>query len=466
MFDAATYRARRRTLLQEDRPAEGLVLLPGNTPSPRNYADNPHPFRQDSTFLYYFGHDRPHLCGVMDLEEGTASLYGRTSTLEDEIWTGGTPSLQALADRVGAQKGGSLSVLEEALADARARGRTIHFPPPYRDAQRLRYARWLGGAPDEIGAQASEALARAVIRQRSVKTDAEVAEIEDALTATAQIHRAAQRHAVPGATEQSLVGRMTGRLAGANRSFAFPPTCSIHGEVLHNHASPNTLAEGDLLLVDAGATSPRHYAGDITRVTPVGGRFTERQRALYTAVLAAQEAALQALAPGVPFVEIHRRAAHVLTEHLMELGLMQGDPAAAVAAGAHALFFPHGLGHMVGLDVHDMESLGEDRVGYADDQSRSDQFGLNALRLARPLRPGYVVTVEPGCYFIPPLIEHWRAEGRHDEFLRYDRVTEFMKEGGIRLEDDALITADGARVLGPSLPKSVDAVEAEAGAAV
>ena len=465
MFDPDTYRSRRRTLQQQEPPSTGLALLLGNAPSPRNYAANPHPFRQDSTFLYYFGLDQPRLCGLIDLDAGTSTLYGEPSTLEDAIWTGGAPSLREQASAAGVDRAASRSDLEQALADARSQDRPIHFLPPYRDAHRLRYASWLGLPPDQVDASASTALIRAVVRQRAVKSDAEVAEIEEALCYTAEIHRYAQRHAAPGVTEQALVGGMTGRLASANRSFAFTPTCSVHGEVLHNHAYPNTLAEGDLLLVDAGATSSRHYAGDITRVTPVGGTFSGRQRRIYEAVLAAQEAALAALAPEVPFRDVHRQAARTLTEHLVEMGLMQGDPEEAVAVGAHALFFPHGLGHMIGLDVHDMESLGEDLVGYADDQSRSDQFGLHTLRLARPLRPGFVVSVEPGCYFIPPLIERWREEQRHDAFINYDRVEDFRTLGGVRIEDDVLITDDGARELGPDLPKTASAVEAQAGAA-
>jgi Xaa-Pro aminopeptidase len=258
---------------------------------------------------------------------------------------------------------------------------------------------------------------------------------------------------------------MAGTVTSDGGTFSFPPTCSVRGEILHNRCYTNTLSKGDLLLVDAGATSPGHYAGDITRVTPVGGPFTDRQRAVYEAVLSAQTAALDALAPEVPFIEVHEHAAQVLTEHLITMGLMQGDAEAAVAAGAHALFFPHGLGHLMGLDVHDMENLGEDRVGYAADQTRSDQFGLHALRLARPLEPGFVVTVEPGCYFIPPLVRQWREEKRHDRFINYDRVEDFLGLGGVRIEDDVLITADGSRVLGPDIPKAPAEVEARAGTA-
>jgi len=464
MFDSSTYRSRRRTLVQQDCPESGLVLLLGNRPSPKNYAANPHSFRQDSTFLYYFGLDRPNLYGLIDLDAGTSTLYGKDDTLDDVIWSGASTSLQEGASAVGVESVDRPSELETVLADARDRERPIHVLPPYRPDQHLQYEALLDLPARNLDAHVSEALIRAVVRQRSHKTEAEVAQIEEALERTAQIHRYAQRHARPGTAEREIMGGMTRLLTAAGSNFSFTPTCSVRGEVLHNHSYPNTLSEGDLLLVDAGADSSLHYAGDITRVTPVGGSFSARQQHLYEAVLATQEAAIDALAPDVPFVDVHLHAARTLTEHLVEMGLMQGDPAEAVNVGAHALFFPHGLGHMIGLDVHDMESLGEEHVGYAEDQTRSDQFGLHTLRLARPLQPGFVVSVEPGCYVIPPLVEHWRSEGRHDAFINYDRVDDFLGFGGIRIEDDVLITADGPRVLGPEIPKTVDAVEAQVGA--
>ena len=465
MFDPSTYRSRRRALMQQECPESGLVLLLGNQPSPKNYAANPHSFRQDSTFLYYFGLDQPDLYGLIDLDAGASTLYGEDGALEDVIWTGETSSLQNAATAAGIKTVAPPSVLEEDLADAKKQGRPLHLLPPYRPDHRLQLASLLGISPQHLEGHVSVPLIRAVVHQRAHKTEAEIAQIEEALERTAQVHAYAQRHARPGTTERQLMGGMTKEVTAAGTDFSFTPTCSVHGEVLHNHSYPNTLEEGDLLLVDAGVDSPLHYAGDITRVTPVGGAFTPRQRRLYEAVVDAQETAIDALSPGVPFVDVHLRAAQTLTEHLIEIGLMQGDPAAAVDAGAHALFFPHGLGHMIGLDVHDMESLGEEHVGYADDQTRSEQFGLHTLRLARPLRPGFVVSVEPGCYFIPPLVDHWRSEGRHDAFINYDRVEDFLGIGGIRIEDDLLITEDGPQLLGPHIPKAVDAVEAQAGAA-
>jgi len=464
MFDASTYRSRRRALIDQECPETGLVLLLGNRPSPKNYADNTHPFRQDSTFLYYFGLDQPTLYGLIDLDEGTSILYGEDGSLEDVVWSGKTPSLDKMASDAGVDRSAPISALVNTLQEAQTQDRTVHVLPPYRADHRLRYQSLLNLPSDQVDEYVSEPLIRAVIRQRAPKSDAEVVEIEEALARTAQLHEYAQRHAAPGTTEQELIGDLTGLVTRMGSSFAFTPTCSTRGEVLHNHSYPNTLADGDLLLVDAGACSRRHYAGDITRTTPVDGTFTTRQRHIYEAVLAAQESAISALAPGVPFIDVHRRASRTLTEHLTQIGLMQGDPETAVAEGAHALFFPHGLGHLIGLDVHDMENLGEDRVGYAEDQTRSDQFGLHTLRLARPLRSGFVTSVEPGCYFIPPLVEHWRSERRHEAFINYDRVEDFLDFGGVRLEDDVLITEEGARMLGPDIPKTVDEVEAQAGA--
>ncbi|PSQ66631.1 MAG: Xaa-Pro aminopeptidase [Bacteroidetes bacterium QH_2_64_74] len=433
MFDASRYCSRRRALINQERPQSGLVLLLGNQRSPRNYPDNPHPFRQDSTFLYYFGLDRPDLYGLIDLDAGTSTLYGEDGSLEDAIWSGDQPSLRDEAAAAGIESVAPVSELEEVLTTARSDERALHFLPPYRAEHRLRLESLLGIRTEQLDASVSEPLIRAVVRQRSVKTEAEIDQIETAVERTVRLHEYAQRYATPGTSEREILAGMTRLVAAAESAFSFTPTCSVRGEVLHNHSYPNTLA---------------------------------RQRAVYEAVLAAQSAAIEALAPGVPFKEIHLLAARTLTEHLIEIGLMQGDPEAAVDAGAHALFFPHGLGHMMGLDVHDMESLGEDYVGYADDQTRSEQFGLHTLRLARPLQPGFVATVEPGCYFIPPLVERWRDERRHASFINYDRVEDFLGLGGVRLEDDVLITEDGTRMLGPALPKAPAQVEARAGSAV
>lgn len=465
MFETSTYRSRRRQLVRQG-PDSGLVLLIGNGPSPKNYEGNPYPFRQDSTFLYYFGLDRPNLFATIDLDAGTSTLYGEDAQLETIVWSGRRPSLRDAADASGVPTVASPSDLEEHLTTATRSGRPVHFLPPYRDEHRCTLERLLGIRSDRVGALASEPLIRAIVHQRSRKTEEEVSQIEQALDTTAQIHEHAMRRARPGVMEYEIVGDLKNIVASKNVSLSFTPTCSTRGEVLHNHSYSNRLQQGDLLLLDAGASSPMHYAGDITRVTPVGGSFTDRQSAIYDAVLSAQIAGIKALEPGIPFKEVHLNAARTLTEHLVDIGLMRGDPEAAVAAGAHALFFPHGLGHMLGLDAHDMENLGEEYVGYGADQTRSTQFGLHTLRLARPVRPGFVVTIEPGCYFIPPLVERWQQENRHERFINYELVEYFLDFGGIRIEDNVLITQDGARVLGPDIPKDSESVERLASAQI
>jgi len=446
-------------LIGADAPESGLVLLLGNEESAMNYRDNPYPFRQDSTFLYYLGIDVPGLAALIDLDAGTTCLYGDDPDLDDVIWMGERPSLQEYAEQADVPDTSPRSALAEDLTTARKRNRDIHFLPPYRSGHYHRLEQLLGLRPERADPYASAPLVRAVVSQRSVKSEAEIQELETAVEVTAQMHEHAMKAAMPGRTEREIAGGLTGIAEAKGRGLSFRPTCSVHGEVLHNHVYSNELEDGDLLLVDAGASSPLYYAGDITRVTPVGGTFRPRQQALYEAVLDAQTSAIDAIEPDVPFRDIHRHSCRVLTEHLIDMGLMTGDAEAAVEEGAHALFFPHGLGHMLGLDTHEMENLGEDVVGYGPDQTRSQQFGLNTLRLARPLKPGFVVTVEPGCYFIPELIQQWENEGRHEAFIDYDTVAEFTDFGGIRIEDDVVVTEDGRRVLGPGIPKTVDAVE-------
>ena len=462
MFDADTYAARRSRLV-DALDAGGLCLFLGNTESPRNAAANPYPFRQDSSFLYFWGLDRPGLAATLDLDAGTETLFGDDPSLDEIVWTGPQPSLNAQAERVGVAATALRDRLADAVHAALEAGRPVHLLPPYRAAHRETLAALLEVPPAALAGHVSEPFTYAVIEQRLRKSEAEIAALDDAATLTNDMHEHAMRSVAPGATEQDIVGALTSVMRRQGGRFSFLPICSVRGEVLHNHAHDNTLCKGDLLLVDAGAETAAGYAGDVTRVTPVGGRFSSRQRDVYTAVLDAQTAAIDMMAPGVPFRAVHLEAAQVLTERLIDLGLMRGPVEDAVDAGAHALFFPHGLGHLLGLDVHDMEALGEDRVGYADGQSRSEQFGLNALRLARPLEPGFVVTVEPGLYFIPTLIEQWAADGKHSAFIDYDAVQSFMDFGGIRIEDDVLVTPNGTRTLGNGLAKAPDDVEALAG---
>ena len=464
MFDSDVYVQRRQQLKRA--VGSGLLLFLGNEMVPMNYADNLYPFWQDGSFLYYWGLDTSGLTAVLDVDEDREVLFGHDPTVDEIVWTGSLPSLQARAERIGVDETQPRDAVGDVVRRAIESGRSVHILPPYRDRHTMKLADWLKVDHDAVDEQVSDRFVQAVITQRSVKSDAEVKEIEVALETAHAMHTRAMQLAKPGVTEQAVAGQMEGIVASRGGHFSFPPIVSARGEVLHNHPTDHVLQDGELMLCDAGATAPSQYASDITRVTPVSGRFTERQRTIYDIVLTAQENAIDAVRPGVPFRGIHLQAARDLTDGLVGLGLMKGDVDEAVAAGAHALFFPHGLGHMMGLDVHDMEGLGEDRVGYGDAFTRSDQFGLSALRLARTLKAGFVLTIEPGLYFIPALIDRWHAEEKHARFINYDRVAAYRDFGGIRIEDDVLVTEDGARVLGPAIPKAADAVETMTAAAV
>jgi len=458
MFERTTYVKRRNQLTKLIE--SGLLLLLGNEESPMNYRDNTYPFRQDSNFLYYTGLDRPGLALLIDVDEGKATLFGEAITVEHIVWMGPQPGLDEQAESSGIEQAVEYERLPEALRTARQAGRTIHYLPPYRHDAMIRLHQWLDVPLDSLAQGASRAFIKAVIAQRSYKTEEEVAEMERALTITGRMHVAAMKAARAGIREARLAGIVSGIAHGAGGQLAYPAIVTINGQTLHNHYHGNRLSAGRLVLGDFGAETDRHYAGDITRSFPVDGTFTERQKAVYEVVLRAQLAAIEALKPGERYLDVHLLAARIIAEGLREMGILKGAVDDAVGEGAHALFFPHGLGHMIGLDVHDMEDLGEDLVGYTAELPRSDQFGLRSLRLARTLEPGFVLTVEPGIYFIPELIRQWQAEGRHLDFINYDRVQDFIDFSGIRIEDNLLITADGYRLLGPPIPKSVEEVEA------
>jgi len=457
MLPPTTFAARRAALA--DALSAGLVVLLGNDEAPMNYAANLYPFRQDGSFLYYTGLDAPALALTLDAETGEATLFGRDATMEDRVWDGERPSLAERAASAGIEKTAPPEALAEAVGRARRQGRPVHVLPPYRAEGRLRLADLLGVAPAAV--EGSVALIDAVIAQRLVKTDAEVAEIERALGIAAEMHTTAMRMAQPGVTEFEVAASMEA-VAARHGSFpSFPSIVTARGEVPHHHASTYALEAGDLLLHDAGAVAPGTlYCADLTRVSPVGGAFSDRQRAIYDVVLAAQVGAIEACAPGVSFRDVHFGAARTIAAGLRDLGLLKGDVDAIVEAGAHALFFHHGLGHAMGLDVHDLEGLGEDRVGYVGEAERSTQFGTGYLRFARALRPGHVMTVEPGVYFNAALIAMWKDEGRFAEHVDYDEAERWVGFGGVRIEDDVLITESGHRVLGPDLPKQPDEVEA------
>ncbi len=457
LFDAQTYLHRRSALAQA--VGRGLIWLPGNRDSPKNYKDNYYHFRQDSHFLYYGGISRPDCALLIDAEENKTYLCGDDADLEDIIWTGPQATLSDLAAAIGAQGTLTLAALEERVQDAQAKARPIHFLPPYRADNQIWLSSVLGLRVNQVPANASAALISAIMRQRSVKEAQELAQIEEALAITKEMHLQVMYGARPGLRESDMVAKLLEVAHRANVDTAYPVILTVNGETLHNHHHHQVMQAGQLLLGDFGAESPMYYASDITRTLPVSSSFTTAQKDIYQLVLDAMETAIHALRPGVTYRDVHLSAARTMTAGLKDLGLMSGDVEEAVAAGAHALFFPHGLGHMLGLDVHEMEDLGEDLVGYDQDTTRSPQFGLRALRLGKTLESGYVLTVEPGLYFIPALIDQWQASRHLAQFINYSALAPFRDLGGIRIEDNYVITDEGADLLGPAIPKTVAEIE-------
>ncbi|MCU0237596.1 MAG: aminopeptidase P family protein [Acidobacteria bacterium] len=458
MFEKKTYTHRRAKLVKQVK--SGLLLFLSNGESPMNYAANTYRYRQDSTFLYFFGLSFPGLAAVIDVDEERHTVFGDDVGMEDIIWMGPQPSLKSRCARVGVSDTRPLAELAAVLRTAVLQGRKVHFLPPYRSENALRLEQLLGIRAGTVKDYASVEFVKAVVAQRALKSAEEVGEIESALAVSAAMYREAMAMAQPGIYEREIAGWIEGIALTGGGQLAFPAIVTVHGETLHNHYHGNRLREGDLLLIDSGAETGSGYASDVTRTVPVGGRFDPVQRSVYEAVLDMQLTAIAMIRPGVSYRSIHLKAAAVLVDRLKDLGLMKGSTSEAVAAGAHALFFPHGLGHMMGLDVHDMEDLGEVHVGYDDKTQRSRQFGLAYLRLARKLEPGHVLTVEPGIYFIPALIDQWQAEKKHAAFIRYEKVEKFRSFGGMRIEDDVLVTPRGCRVLGTPIPKTVAEVEA------
>ncbi|MGA2585793.1 MAG: aminopeptidase P family protein [Candidatus Aminicenantales bacterium] len=457
MFDSKIY-IKRRELLRK-QVSTGLILFLGHEDSPMNYPANAYHFRQDSSFLYFFGLDTPALAAVIDVDGNKEVLFGDDIDIEDIIWMGYLPTLKDRAAEVGVKQTAALNELPGLLREATEKGRPVHYLPPYRPETFLKIAKLLGIKPDEAKAKSSPTLVRAVISLRSIKSNEEIAELETALKTTYKMYATAMHMAQPGIYEKDIAGRIDGFAIAGGGSTAFPTILTKNGQILHNHGHENLLKKGDLLVVDAGAESPLHYAADITRTIPVGGKFSAKQKDVYEIVLRAQEMAIKSIKPGVKYREIHLQTARVIASGLKDIDLMKGDIEEAVLQGAHALFFPHGLGHMLGLDVHDMENLGENFVGYDDTVQRSKQFGLAYLRMAKEVKPGHVLTVEPGIYFIPALIDKWKKENKFTDFVAYDKLEAYRNFGGIRIEDDVLVTKDGRKVLGRPIPKKPAKVE-------
>ena len=457
MFDRTTYIERRKRLSHD--LGSGLILFPGNAEAPMNYLDNQYPFRQDSSFLYFWGLDTPDLAAIVDVDERRDTLYGDDFTVDEIVWRGPQKTVAERAAEAGVATTAPRSGLQQTLAEALRLGRRVHFLPQYRGENAILLETLLGIRAASVNQHASVALIKAVVAQRSIKSTAEVGQIETALETTREMHVLAMTRARPGVYEREIAGAMEGLAFSKDVRLAFPIIFSIHGETLHNHHHGNRMEAGQMAVNDSGAESPFHYASDITRTIPIGGRFVGAQRDLYLAVRRAQVRAIDAIKPGVRHKDVHLLACRSLAEDLKALGCMRGDLDTAVEAGAHALFFQCGLGHMMGFDVHDMEGIGEQYVGYDDTVERSQQFGLRSLRLGRALQPGFVVTTEPGVYFIPELIDMWKAQHKFDEFINYEAVEEFRRFGGIRIEDNVLVTGTGHRVLGPPIPVEIDEVE-------
>lgn len=458
MFTQETFINRRRELMSKFD--NGILLFPGNGESPMNYPDNTYRYRQDSSFSYYFGLNFPDLVGLIDIDKNKVWVFGNDYTIDDIIWMGSQPSIKERMEPFGVENVAPISTLVEYLKKAQQQVRSIHYLPPYRAETKIQLLNWLGIHPLDVENNASSKLIKAVADQRNVKTDEEIAAIEKAVNITVDMHLAAMHMVRPGITEAQVAAKVQQVAKDAGAAISFPIIATINGQTLHNHYHGNKLEKGRMFLLDAGAEIDSLYCGDMSSTIPVDLKFTPKQKEIYNIALAGHEAAIQALRPGVRFMDIHLLAAKTITQGLKDIGLMKGDVEEAVVKGAHALFFPCGLGHMMGMDVHDMENLGEVIVGY-DGEPKSKMFGLKSLRLGRELQPGFVLTIEPGVYFIPELIDLWQSEKRHEEFLNYDKINEYRSFGGIRNEEDFVITETGYKLLGKPLPKTVDDVEYE-----
>jgi Xaa-Pro dipeptidase len=457
MFRTEIYIQRRKKLQRQMK--SGLLLFLGNEESPMNYPGNPYHFRQDSTFLYYWGLDEPGLSALIDVDSGKEMIFGYDFTVDDVIWMGPQATLKERARQAGVKNAFPLQKLEEIITAAVKQGRDIHYLPQYRPDNIIKIEKLLGIHPRMINEYTSLKFIKAVIAQRAIKAAEEIKEIEFALDIAYQMHTYAMKNVKPGLIEREVAGALEGIANSLGNGLSFPIIFSIHGETLHNHYHGNIMRKGNMVVNDSGAESLRHYASDITRTIPVSGKFTTQQKEIYEIVLAANTQAIRAIKPGVKFKKIHLLAAHIIASGLKNLGFLKGNVERIVEEGAHALFFPHGLGHMLGLDVHDMENLGEQYIGYDEKTVRSQQFGLAYLRMAKELKPGHVMTVEPGIYFIPELIDLWKSQKKFTQFINYPKVEKYKRFGGIRIEDDVLVTKSGHKILGKPIPKTVKEVE-------
>lgn len=456
MFSQSTYKERRSIL--KKRVGSGIILLPGNDESSMNYKHNFYRFRQDSSFLYYAGINQPGLTVIIDIDEDKEIIFGDDLSVDDIVWTGPQPSIADFGSKVGISNiqpsGNIIQYLRRALTD----NRKVHFLPPYRAEQLLKLSDYTDIPVSRLEKEVSIDLIQAVVSQREIKTAEEIDLIDQAVRLTGDMHLKAMTTAKSGLLESEVTGYVHGTAISGGGELSFPIILTTNGQTLHNHFHGNKINEGRLLLCDCGAELPSGYAGDMTRTFPVNGTFSPRQKELYEILLSSHEASIAALKPGVPYKDIHLLASRVIFDGLKQVGLTKGDTDDAIAQGVHALFFPHGLGHMMGLDVHDMENLGEKYVGYNGGE-KSQQFGLKSLRLGKELQKGFVLTVEPGIYLIPELIDIWRADKKFENFLNYTELEKYKEFGGMRVEEDFLITENSSRLLGNPVPKSIADIE-------
>lgn len=458
MFSKEIY-AERRAKLLKDVPS-GIILFLGNTESPCNYPDNTFEFRQDSCFLYFFGLDKPDLAAIIDTESGDQVIFGDDVTMDDIIWMGPQPKLSDQAAEVGIAHTEPSATLEDYVKKAVSMHRTVHFTPPYRGETKIQLHELLDVPFPEMRSAASETLIKAIVKQRMVKQKCEIEEMDRIADVGYMMQYTVMKMMKPGVHEHVLAGAVE----GVCRSYAYIPSfatiLSQHGETMHNHLHNAVISADRLCVIDCGAESEMHYASDFTRTLPGGGKFSQKQADIYTIVSTANQLSHDMCRPGITHRSVHMACAKVIVQGLKNVGLVEGDVDEMVGLGVQGLFMPHGLGHAIGMDVHDMEGLGENYVGYDSTVERSKQLGLGSLRMARKLEVGNVISDEPGIYFIPALIDRWKSEGKFKDFIRYDRLESYYDFGGIRLEDDLLITPDGCRGLGAKrLPITVKDVE-------
>lgn len=458
LFSKSTYVERRNEL--KKLVGSGLIVLFGNNDSPANYPSNTYKFRQDSSFLYYFGLHRNGLVGVIDVDNDREYLVGDEIDIEDIVWYGSVTSVAELAEMTGVARTAAMRELPAIVESAKAQGEEVHFLPPYRFDNQIQIMDLLGIHPSQQKAAASLKLIAAVVKMRTTKTEEEIAELERAAEIGYEMHTTAMRLCRPGITEQYIGGMVDGIANAYGCMVSFQTIATQHGEVMHGNPSPAKLEAGRLMLVDAGAETNENYCSDNTRTTPVSGVFTQKQKDIYNIVVECHDHVLEVAKPGVKWWDVHFAVCRIITERLQQLGLMKGDVEESLKAGAHAMFLPHGLGHSMGMDVHDMEGLGQVYVGFDNEVRPSTQFGTNALRFGRRLQKGFVVTDEPGIYFIPALIDDWKKNGTNAQFLNFDKIDEYRDFGGIRIEDDVLITDEGCRFIGSKrIPYHVEDVE-------